>query len=175
MNKIKNTIAIKRASWKSEEEFMGELANITTVVIEQGKLYIDPSESDFLGAVFKEFVQQKIDKHTKTTLSLSAEDLFFYHENANIYLLNHIYNILFPTKPLNPFNAVVQSDEGAFNLGLFNGSESQISFLIEILEALNLNLSSLYEKHSFLSFPDSLDCYGTENPTDLYYEVLRKR
>jgi hypothetical protein len=174
MNKTENII-IKRASWKSEEEFMGELVNVTTVVIQQGNIYIDPSDSDFLGAIFKEFVRQKIDRHTETTLLLSAEDLFFYDKNANTYMLNYIYSTLFPDMQLKPFNTVLQSEEGAFNLSLFNGFDDQVNYLIEILEALNLNLNSLYKKYSFLSFPDSLDCYGIKDPIDLSYEKLRKR
>ena len=170
---ITENIIIQRASWKDADEIiMGELANVTTVVIHQGDIYIDPSDSDFLGTIFKEFVQQKIDRNTETTLSLSAEDLFFYNENANTYMLNHIYNTLFPDKQLRPFNTVLESEEGAFNLGLFSGLDHQVKYLIEILEALNLNLTALYEKYSFLSFPDSLDCYGTKNPVDLYYKEL---
>ena len=174
MKKTKNPITIKRALWKGEEELLGEPVNITTTVITQDGIYIDPTDSDFLGAVFKEFVRQKVDRNTKTVLLLSAEDLFFYNENANVYLLNHIYNTIFPDKPSNPFDPLAETDEGDINLGLFNGSERQILFLIEILEALDLNLNSLVEKYSFLSFPDSLDCYGTENPIDLHYEEVKK-
>ena len=70
--------------------------------------------------------------------------------------------LLFSDNRPDPFNAVVHSDEGSFNLGLFNGSEDQIIYLINILESLNINLDSLCEKYTLLSFPDSLDCYGTE-------------
>ncbi len=173
MEKVNSSIIIKRALWKGEEEFMGESVNITTVVIQEGETYIDPSDSDFLGVVFKEFVRQRVDKNSNTTMILSAEDLFYYNENANIYLLNHIYSLLFPDNRPDPFNAVVHSDEGSFNLGLFNGWEHQIIYLIDILESLNLDLGSLCEKYALLSFPASLDCYGTENPIDLHYEEMK--
>ena len=165
-------ITVKRALWKENEIILGKPINVTTMVIEQDNMYIDPTDSDFLGAVFKEFVRQKVDRNAKTTLLLSAEDLYFYHENANVYLLNHMYNTLFPNKPSDPFDPIIETDEGDINLGLFNGCEQQIPFLIDILEALNLNLHTLSEKYAFLSFPDSLDCYGTENPIDLHYKTL---
>ena len=65
MKRVNHTVTIKRALWKGEEEFMDERVNITTVVIEEGETYIDPSDSDFLGAVFKEFVHQRVDKKFK--------------------------------------------------------------------------------------------------------------
>ena len=50
-------IKVKRANWKSNELFMGEKINVTTAVIVQNRITVDPSDNDFLGAVFKEYVR----------------------------------------------------------------------------------------------------------------------
>jgi len=165
-------IQIKRADWKSTELFLDEPANITTAVIVQDNIYVDPSDNDFLGALFKEYVRKKMTKVESVTLNLSATDLFFYGENANVYLLNYIYNTLFPNNAPSPFNSLLQSDEGMINIGLFNAKEDQIPFLIEILNDLDINLKVILEKYMVLSFPQSLRS-GDEKIFDLEFKDLQ--
>jgi len=86
-------INIKRAYWKNKSGLLDEY-EITTIVLEQSGIYFDPSDMDFLDKVFKEYVIKFL-KEDKITLKLSKEDIFFYGENSQVYLLNHIYNNFF--------------------------------------------------------------------------------
>ena len=165
-------INIKRANWKSNELFMGEKANITTLVIEQNGIVIDPSDNDFLGAVFKQYVLRKLGKEEFVALNLSASDLFFYGENANVYLLNYIYSMLFPDNPLKPFDPILQSDEGEINIGLFNCQENQIVYLVEILHVLAIDFNEILDKYMVFPFPRSLEYYDKERISDLIYKNL---
>ena len=88
------------------------------------------------------------------TLELSKKELFYYGENANLYLLNHIYNNLFPNKEPNPFNSIIEDDEdGAINLGMFNlPFASQLKNLIEILQNMEIDFKKLILKYKFSCF-----------------------
>ena len=51
-------IRIQEAHWKSKGLFIeDDLHNIMTLVLEQDGFYFDPSDSDFLSAIFKEYVR----------------------------------------------------------------------------------------------------------------------
>ena len=86
-------IEINRANWKSDELFLEKPMNITTLVIEQGKTIIDPSDADFLSALIKEYVKNHGNKKT-ITLKLSLVEAFYYGENANVYMLKGALEIL---------------------------------------------------------------------------------
>ncbi len=163
-------ITVHRANWVNKESFLGENINVTTMVIKQNGIYIDPSDDDFLGVIFKEYVRKKMNKEEGITLELSATDLFFYEENSNVYLLNHIYNTLFPKKSQNPFNTILETDEGSISIGLFNIREDQITNLIDILYALEIDFKALAKKYMFFVFPQSLRRYDDEKISDLKYE-----
>ena len=56
-------ITIQEAHWKSKGLFENDdLHNIMTLVLEQDGFYFDPSDGDFLGMLFKEYVQNFLDK-----------------------------------------------------------------------------------------------------------------
>jgi len=167
-------IKIRSANWKSNSLFMGKKMNVTTYVIIQNDIVIDPSDSDFLAAVTKEFVRTKLQKQDTITLSLSARDVFFYGENANVYLLNYIYAVLFPkSQRSTPFDPVLLSDEGSINIGLFNAQADQIAYLIEILYALKIDFKKLLKRYMLLPFPKSLDYCDDEKISKLSYQNVR--
>ncbi len=169
-------IKVKWATWKSrdEDDFLSKY-DITTIVLKQNGIYFDPSDDDFLDKIFKEYVRKFL-KKKKVKLKLSAKDIFFYGENANVYLLNYIYNDLFPNKNRSPFNPVLDiEDEGSMNLSLFNGMDKQVLFLIEILDRMEINFKKLSKKYMLLEFPKSLECYDTEGVYDMRYKKWKKR
>ncbi|WP_418185893.1 hypothetical protein ACNSOS_03015 [Aliarcobacter vitoriensis] len=170
-------ITIQEAHWKSEGIFnKKDLSNIMTLVIEQNGFYFDPSDSDFLGAIFKEYVRNFLDNDS-VILKLSKKELFFYGENANLYLLNHIYNNFFPNKKQNPFNSIYDDDEdGATNLGIFNlPFANQLQNLIEILEKMEIDFKKLSEKYMLLGFPNSMKRYRKKDIIDLSYKLWEDR
>ncbi len=169
-------IKVKWASWKTknEDNFLSKY-DITTIVLKQKGIYIDPSDDDFLDKIFKEYVRKFLNKKT-VKLKLSAKDIFFYGENANIYLLNYIYNNLFPTKKRNPFNAIIDiEDEGSMNLSLFNGMDKQVLFLIDILDKMEIDFKKLSKKYMIWTFPNSLECYNEDKVYNVRYEKWKKR
>ena len=165
-------ISIHRANWTNEELFLGEKINVTTAVIKQNGIYIDPSDDDFLEVIFKEYVRKNMDKNEHIELKLSATDLFFYGENSNAYLLNYIYNTLFSEEPQNPFNPLLETDEGNINIGLFNISENQINYLIKILYILEIDFKALSKKYMCFTFPQSLRRYDEDKVSNLNYKIL---
>ncbi|CAM3953175.1 hypothetical protein [Arcobacter cloacae] len=169
-------ITIQEAHWKSKGLFSeDDLHNIMTLVLEQDGFYFDPSDSDFLSAIFKEYVRNFL-KEKSVTFELSKKELFYYGDNANLYLLNHIYNDLFKDKEPNPFYAVIEDDEGAMNLGIFNlPFVSQLKNLIEILEKLEIDFKKLSEDYMLLGFPNSMECYKEKDMIDLSYKVWEER
>jgi len=170
-------ITIQEAHWKSTGLFDDkELSNIMTLVIEQDGIYFDPSDERFLGVVFKEYVRRFM-QESSTTLTLSKLELFYYDENANLYMLNHIYNDLFPDKAPYPFNSILEDDEeGAINLGLFNlPFGNQIKNLIEILEKMEINFKKLSEDYMLLTFPQSMRRYDRDEIIGLYYTEWKER
>ena len=51
-------ITIQEAHWKNKGLFdYDDLNNIMTLVLEQNGFYFDPSDNDFLGVIFKEYVR----------------------------------------------------------------------------------------------------------------------
>jgi len=170
-------ITIQEAHWKSKGLFeKDDLHNIMTLVVEQNGFYFDPSNSDFLGTLFKEYVRNFLDEDF-VTLKLSKKELFYYNENASIYMLNNIYNNLFKDKEPNPFNAIIEDDEdGAINLGMFNlPFASQLKYLIEILEKLEIDFKKLSEDYMLLGFPNSMECYKEKDVFDLDYKLWEER
>lgn len=169
-------ITIQEAHWKSKGLFIeDDLHNIMTLVLEQDGFYFNPSDSDFLSAIFKEYVRNFL-KEKLVTFKLSKKELFYYSDNANLYLLNHIYNDLFKDKEPNPFYAVIEDDEGAMNLGIFNlPFVSQLKNLIEILEKLEIDFKKLSEDYMLLGFPNSMEWYKEKDMIDLSYKVWEER
>jgi len=167
-------IHIKRAYWRDKDSILNEY-DITTTVLEQNGVYFDPSDSDFLDAIFKEFVRCYF-KQERAIFELSREDMFFYGENANVYMLNFIYNNFFPDKKQSPFNAIVRDEEeGSISVGLFNLFDGQILFLVEILEKMEIDFATLSRDYTLLSFPHSLECYNENNIYNLRYEEWSKK
>lgn len=171
-------INIKRAYWRNKSNVLSDLGDyeIATTVLEQNGIYFDPSDSDFLDKIFKEYVLNFLEKD-KITLELSKEDIFFYGENANVYMLNYIYADFFPTKAKKPFNPIIEDSEdgGKINLSLFNGFDEQLKYLIEILEKMKISFEELSNKYMLLSFPNSIECYSKNKVFDLRYEDWTKR
>lgn len=167
-------IKIRSANWKSDTLFLGKKINVTTYAIIQNDIVIDPSDRDFIAVVFKEYVRKKLQKQNAITLNLSATDLFFYGENANVYLLNYIYASLFPKHHKKPFDPVLESDEGSINIGLFNAQVEQIVYLIEILYALKIDFKKLLKKYMLLPFPESLDYCDDEKISELSYQKVKE-
>lgn len=167
---------IQEANWKSKSILKESgLDNIMTIVLEQDGVYFDPSDSDFLGAIFKEYVRKFL-KEENVTIEMSKVELFYYHENANLYLLNHIYNDLFPSKEPNPFNSIYQDEEETINFGIFNlPSAKQLENLIEILEKMEIDFKKLSEDYMLLEFPSSMECYDENDVIDLSYKVWKER
>ncbi|MCH9814477.1 MAG: hypothetical protein K0U47_11120 [Epsilonproteobacteria bacterium] len=152
---------------------MSEFA-ITTTVLEQNGVYIDPSDGKFLDVLFKEYVRDFFDKESMS-LTLSKEDLFFYGENANVYLLNYIYQDLFNSDE-KPFNPVLKSkEEGSINLSLFNSLDEQVKYMVKLLEKMQIDFKGLSKKYMLLTFPQSLDGFHTEKIYDLRYEELNNK
>ena len=167
-------INIKRAYWRDKESIVSEY-EITTTVLEQNGIYFDPSDSNFLDAIFKEFVRYFL-KQERITFELSKEDLFFYGENANVYMLNFIYNSFFPDREQSPFNTILRDKEdGSINIGLFNLFDEQILFLVDILKKMDISFSKLSKNYMLLSFPNSLECYNEDNIYNLRYEEWSKK
>jgi hypothetical protein len=170
-------ITIKEAHWKSNS-FLddGEFYDIMTLVLEQDGFYYNPNNKKFLGAIFKEYVK-KFMKEDNTSLKLSKKELFFFSENANLYMLNHIHNELFKDRDPNPFNAIVEDDEdGAMNLGMFNlPFGNQLKILIEILEMMECDFKKLSEDYMILGFPDSQGRREKKTMIDLYYSEWKER
>jgi len=167
-------IKVKRASWRDRDESsIGFKYDITTIVLKQKGIYFDPSDSNFLDKIFKEYVRRFLKKE-KVILKLSKLELFFYGENANVYLLNYIYNDFFPNRSEKPFNPILKSDEGSINLSLFNGTEEQVVFLIEILDKMKIDFKKLSKKYMLLPFPHSLEYYGEDRVCNVRYEKWNK-
>lgn len=168
---------IQEAHWKSKGLFRDDdLHNIMTLVLEQDGFYFDPRDTGFLGAIFKEYVRNFLDEDS-VTLNLSKKELFYYNENANLYMLNNIYNSLFKDKEPNIFSAIINDDEdGAINLGMFNlPFASQLKNLIEILEKLEIDFKKLSEDYMLLGFPNSIECYEKKDMIDLSYKVWKEK
>jgi hypothetical protein len=71
-------ITIQEAHWKSKGLFSEDNShNIMTLVLEQDGFYFDPSDRDFLSAIFKEYVRNFL-KEKSVTLELSKKELFYY-------------------------------------------------------------------------------------------------
>ena len=167
-------IKIKRAYWKSKSKFDIDFDyDITTMVLKQNSIYFDPGDDDFLDKVFKEYVRKFL-KKKKVSLKFSAVELFFYGENANAYLLNHIYNEFFPDKTKNPFNPIIKTDEGSVNLHLFNGFDEQVLFLVEILERMEIDFKKLSKKYMLLPFPQSMECYDEDGVYKMRYKKWKR-
>lgn len=163
-------IKVRWATWKTEDEddFLSKY-DITTIVLKQKGIYIDPSDGEFLDKIFKEYVRKFL-KTKKIKLKLSPKDMFFYGENANVYMLNYIYNSLFPTKKINPFDTVVDiEDEGSMNLSLLNGMDKQVLFLIDILDKMEIDFKKLSKKYMLWTFPNSLECYNEDKVYNVRY------
>ncbi|MFA6136774.1 MAG: hypothetical protein WC667_01685 [Sulfurimonas sp.] len=170
-------ITIQEAHWKSKGLFSeDEFHNIMTLVLEQDGFYFDPSDGDFLGAIFKEYVRNFLEEDS-ATLKLSKKELFYYGDNANLYLLNSIYNDFFQDKEPNPFKAIVEDDEdGLINLGMFNlPFAPQLKNLIEILEKMNCDFKKLSKDYMLLGFPNSMECYEEKDMVDLSYKLWEER
>lgn len=165
-------ITIQEAHWKSKGLFRdNDLHNIMTLVLEQDCFYFDPSDSDFLGAIFKEYVRNFLDEEN-FMIELSKVELFYYHENANLYLLNKIYNKLFPSNDSSPFNSIYEDEEETINFGMFNlPSANQLKKFIEILQKMNINFKKLSKKYMLLGFPNSMECYKEKDVIDLDYKL----
>lgn len=166
-------ITIQEANWKSNGLFKDDdLHNIITLVIEQKGFYFDPSDSDFLGAIFKEYVRNFLDEDF-VMFKLSKKELFYYGENANLYMLNNIYSNLFKDKVSNPFNSICDDDEdGAINLGMFNlPFANQLEYLIEILEKMKIDFNKLSKDYMLLGFPNSIECFKEKDIIDLSYRL----
>lgn len=167
-------IKVKRATWRTRDKFdLGLKYDITTIVLKQKGIYFDPGSDDFLDMIFKEYVRKFL-KKDKVTLKLSSIELFFYGENANAYLLNHIYNEFFPDKPKNPFDPIIKTDEGSINLYLFNGFDEQVLFLVEILERMEIDFKKLSKKYMLLPFPHSLECYDEGRVHKMRYKKWKR-
>jgi len=165
-------IKVRKATWRDKGEFsIGFEYDITTIVLKQKGIYFDPSDDYFLDKIFKEYVRNFL-KKDEVILNLSKLELFFYGENANVYLLNYIYNDFFPNKSKNPFNPILKSDEGSINLSLFSIDE-QVIFLIEILDKMKINFKKLSKKYMMLPFPDSLECYSEDGVHKVRYKKWR--
>ena len=166
-------INIKRAYWRDKSSVLADLGDyeITTTVLEQNGIYFDPSDNDFLDKIFKEYVLNFLNED-KITLKLSKEDLFFYGENANVYMLNYIYEDFFPNKVKKPFNPILTDleDGSKINLSLFNGFDEQLKYLIEILDKMEISFEKLSDKYMLLGFPNSIECYSEDKVYDLRYE-----
>lgn len=161
-------INTKRAYWKSKSGILDEY-EITTIVLEQNGIYFDPSDGDFLDKIFKEYVRDFLQKD-EVSLNLSKEDIFYYGENANVYLLNYIYQDFFNTTK-KVFDPVGRSkDEGSINLSLFNGFDEQVAFLVEILEKMKIDFKKLSKDYMLLSFPTSMRCYKEDKVYGVRYE-----
>lgn len=170
-------ITIQEAHWKSKGLFSeDDLHNIMTLVLEQKGFYFDPSDNSFLGAIFKEYVRKFL-KDEYITLELSKKELFYYGENANLYMLNIIYNDLFKDKEPTPFNAIIEDNEdGAMNLGMFNLPFAfQLKNLIEILQKMEIDFKKLSEDYMLLGFPNSMECYKAKDVIDLDYKLWEER
>ncbi|MBV5278432.1 MAG: hypothetical protein J0647_05280 [Campylobacteraceae bacterium] len=137
-------IEIKKANWKSDELFLGKPSNITTLVIQQGKIILDPSDENFLSTLIKEYVKNHGKKKT-ITLKLSLVEAFYFGKNANAYMLNHIYKAFFGSKIKKPFNSILHDKEEKeyINIGLFNASSKQVSYLVDILNEMKISLKKL--------------------------------
>ncbi len=168
-------IKIKQAYWKTKDKMSLSFDHeITTMVLKHKGVYFDPSDGDFLDKIFKEYVRKFLRKK-RVTLKLSVSDVFFYGENANVYLLNYIYHDLFPKKRKNLFNPIYKSDEGSMNFHLFNMMDSQVLFLIEILEKMKINFKKLSKKYMLLPFPISMECYDEDEVYGVRYEKWKDR
>ena len=168
-------IQVKWASWKvkNKDNILSKY-DTTTVVLKQKDIYVDPSDREFLDKVFKEYVRKFLKKKI-VKFELSHKDIFFYGENANIYLLNYIYNNLFPTKKRNPFDAIMDIEyEGSMNLSLFNGMDKQVLFLIDILDKMEIDFKKLSKKYMLWTFPNSLECYNEEKVYNVRYEKWKR-
>jgi hypothetical protein len=169
---VTNTFKIKQAYWKSQDGFLDNKYDITAYVIEQNGIYFDPSDDDFLDAVFKEYVRHFCNQES-ITLTLCKEDLYFYGENVNVYLLNHIYQELLGGDE-KPFDPILRSkEEGSINLSLFNGFDKQIYYLIAVLDKMEIDFKALREEYMVLEFPDSLESHEKAIITDLRYEGVK--
>lgn len=164
-------ITIQEAHWKNKGLFdYDDLNNIMTLVLEQNGFYFDPSDNDFLGVIFKEYVRNFL-KEDNIQFNLSKKELFFYSNNANIYLLNYIYNDFFSQEKQNPFYSTIQDDDETINLGIFNiPFSNQLKNLIQILEKMNINFKKLSEDYILLGFPNSMECYKKDEVIDMYYK-----
>ena len=166
-------INVKKVYWRSKDGLFDEY-DITTIVLEQDGFYFDPSDDDFLDKIFKEYVLDFLESD-EIELKLSKQDIYFFGENANVYLLNHIYNHLFPKKIKTPFNpTLTDNEDGVINLTLFNGLDEQVLFLVEILQKMNISFKKLSKKYMLLGFPNSLECYKDEKIYDLRYEDWKR-
>lgn len=163
-------ITIQEAHWKTKGLFdYKDLNNIMTLVLEQNGFYFDPSDNDFLGVIFKEYVRNFL-KEDNIQFNLSKKELFFYSNNANIYLLNYIYNDFFPHEKQNPFYSTIQDEDETIDLGIFNlPFSNQLKNLIQILEKMNINFKKLSEDYMLLGFPNSMECYKKDEVIDMYY------
>lgn len=164
-------ITIQEAHWKTKGLFdYKDLNNIMTLVLEQNGFYFDPSDNDFLGVIFKEYVRNFL-KEDNIQFNLSKKELFFYSNNANIYLLNYIYNDFFSQEKQNPFYSTIQDDDETINLGIFNIPFSdRLKNLIQILEKMNINFKKLSEDYMLLGFPNSMECYKKDELIEIYYK-----
>ena len=164
-------ITIKEAHWKSKGFFdYDDLNNIMTLVLEQNGFYFDPSDNDFLGVIFKEYVRNFL-KEDNIQFNLSKKELSFYSNNANIYLLNYIYNDFFPQEKQSSFYSTIQDDDETINLGIFNiPFSNQLKNLIQILEKMNINFKKLGEDYMLLGFPNSIECYKKDEVIEIYYK-----
>jgi len=164
-------ITTKRAYWKNKSGILKEY-DISTIVLEQNGIYFDPSDGKFLDKIFKEYVRNFLQKDDDIILHLSKEDLFFYGENANVYLLNYIYQDLFNTTK-KVFDPILRGeDEGSINLTLFNGSEKQVVFLVAILEKMQIDFKNFSEDYMLVGFPLSMSCYKEDNVYGIRYEDI---
>jgi hypothetical protein len=85
---------VKRAEWEDTQSIFDKTITIVTIVLEQDGIYFDPSYEDFLGYIFRKFAKERM-KSDSLDMKLDKKDIFFFHENANSYMLNMIYIELF--------------------------------------------------------------------------------
>lgn len=170
MKKIK----ILRANWKCKDTLLKENINVTTNVIKQGKIIVDPSDDDFISALIKIYAKTK-KKNTTYNLKIDHAQLFYYGENSLAYMLNLIYMDLFKTDD-QPFEPLLRCDNGdVYSIGLFSIETKPIENIIKIMKKLDVDLKYIIKKHMVSPFPRSLDDYDNDKLFDFSYSKISTR
>lgn len=152
------TIA-KTVEWEDTKSIFNETITIVTTVLDQDGIYFDPSYEDFLEYIFRKFAKERI-QNDSLNMKLSKKDIFFFHENANSYLLNLIYIELFGSDEKENFDTTIyDKEDGYINLASFL-HKNHLDKLIEIIDELKINFKDILNNTSILDFPKSLDDYN---------------